>query len=113
MQAAQEAYGLLIDLPFPSVPANATLEEVRRQAEKYVLLCQDMFGDYLKTGGASDTNRNAIHIMGEFTFVYLFVTRCRELPIPCVASTTERIASENSDGSKTTHFNFVQFRPYF
>lgn len=33
--------------------------------------------------------------------------------ILCVASTTERIVTENPDGSKTTVFRFIQFRPYF
>ncbi len=36
-----------------------------------------------------------------------------KLGILCVASTTERIVTDNPDGSKTTVFMFVQFRPYF
>jgi hypothetical protein len=111
--AAQEEYGLLADLPFPPVPANAGLQEVQQKVEEYISLCQAMFDDYFQTGGIADKNRNAIHVMGEFTFVYLFVARCRKLSIPCVASTTDRIVVDNTDGSKTTRFNFLQFRPYF
>jgi hypothetical protein len=51
--------------------------------------------------------------MGEFTFTYQFVKEMEKRNIPCVASTTERIVTDNPDGSKTTVFKFVQFRPYF
>ena len=111
--AAQEEYGLLADLPFPPVPANARLQEVQQKVEEYISLCQGMFDDYVQTSGISDKTRNAVHIMGEFTFVYTFVNRCRELGLICVASTTKRMVSNNPDNSKTTYFNFVQFRPYF
>ena len=112
-QTAQEEFGLLADLPFPRVPADARLQEVQQKTEEYISLCQGIFDDYFQTAGIADKNRNAIHVMGEFTFVYLFVTRCRKLSIPCVASTTDRIVLDNTDGSKTTRFNFIQFRPYF
>jgi len=50
--------------------------------------------------------------MGKFTFTYQFFKEMEKRSIPCVASTTERIVTENPDGSKTTLFKFVQFRPY-
>ncbi|MDG7000268.1 MAG: hypothetical protein JRN15_14285 [Nitrososphaerota archaeon] len=112
-QTAQEEFGLLVDLPFPAVSADATLQEVGQKVEEYIPLCRGMFDDYFQTAGIADKTRNAIHIMGEFTFVYAFVNRCRELGLICVASTTERVVSNNPDNSKTTYFNFVQFRPYF
>ena len=50
--------------------------------------------------------------MGEMTFTYNLVQKLNSYGHYCVASTTERVAVENPDGSKTVQFEFVQFREY-
>ena len=50
--------------------------------------------------------------MGEMTFVFRMVKLLKRRKIKCVASTTERNVIEHEDGSKTFHFEFVQFREY-
>jgi hypothetical protein len=54
-----------------------------------------------------------IHVAGEVTFVHHFVLLCQSAGVLCVAATTERVVVENPDGSKTSTFRFVKFRPYF
>lgn len=55
---------------------------------------------------------NAIHVMGEMTFVYQFVKQASAVGLRCVASTTERIAVDKPDGTKVSEFRFVRFREY-
>ena len=43
---------------------------------------------------------------------HLLVNRLQAIGIPCVASTTERVVTEESDGRKVSQFRFVQFRSY-
>ena len=56
--------------------------------------------------------QTTVHIMGEMTFTFMVVTRLKELGIRCVASTTERKVTYDSDGVKQTEFQFVMFREY-
>jgi len=106
--AAEGLFGAIVDIPFPAIEPMASLEEIEKMVQDYVQLCLthlEQHNDYAE--------ENAVHIMGEYTFTYLFVREMEKRGILCVASTTERIVTDNPDGSKTTFFEFVQFRPYF
>ena len=92
-------YGTVTDLPFPHIDPHATLDEVTMLVEDYISKIKVM-------------PPATIHIMGELSFTHLFVNKCKELGIPCVAATTNRIIEE-IDGKKLVTFDFVQFRPYF
>lgn len=98
MQAAIEQYGAVQDLPFPNIPPEATADEVRMLAEQYEV----------KVRRADPA---AVHLMGEMTFTFALVQRLQAIGIPCIASTTERIAEER-DGQKIVTFRFVRFRNY-
>jgi len=106
-QAAEREYQSVVDLPFPPQDPAASLEQVGRTVRATADECERILSEN------APGQRNAIHIMGEFTFTYLFVKEMERRGLPCVASTTERIVTDNPDGSKTTVFQFVQFRPYF
>ncbi|MGQ9799960.1 MAG: hypothetical protein ACUVRG_11875, partial [Ignavibacterium sp.] len=54
---------------------------------------------------------NAVHLMGEFTFVYNLVNLLKKKNIKVIVSTTDRIVEE-SDGKKIVIFQFVRFREY-
>ncbi|MGQ9848195.1 MAG: hypothetical protein ACUVQP_11950, partial [Bacteroidales bacterium] len=54
---------------------------------------------------------NAVHLMGEFTFVYNLVNLLKKKNIKVIVSTTDRIVEE-SDGKKIVTFQFVRFREY-
>lgn len=106
-QAAERLYGSVQDVSFPAIDPNASFDDVARLAQESVQKCLALLHR------SSQDACNAIHIMGEFTFTYLFVKEMERHNIACVASTTERIVTDHPDGSKTTTFKFVQFRGYF
>jgi len=111
-QAAEQQFGRIVDLPFPVVPTDAGLEQVVQLVEAHVEKCLQIISENDQSAGAEKGNKNAIHIMGEMTFVYQFVKKMSEQGILCVASTTKRIVEEKPDGTKLSRFEFVRFRPY-
>jgi hypothetical protein len=95
---AIELYGEVKDLPFPqispsldSVGLDLLVEDYEHQVRKFDPI--------------------AVHIMGEMTFTFRLVTLLKSQGILCIASTTQRIASEEN-GIKISKFEFVQFRSY-
>lgn len=103
--AAEQQFGAIEDVPFPQLDPAASLNDIQVIVDDYVNKCLRRL--------EHETPPNAIHLMGEFTFTYLFVKEMQKRGILCVASTTKRLVTDNPDGSKTTIFQFVQFRPYF
>lgn len=98
LQAATALYGSVEDLPFPAIPPDADTAEVQLLARHYF-------------EQATARCPAAVHLMGEMTFTFALVQLLREAGIPCIASTTERIAEERG-GQKIVTFRFVQFRSY-
>lgn len=100
--SAAQAYGEVIDLPFPQVNPNMSEKELQALSSQYVDKILTM------AEGGSIT----VHVMGEMTFTFLVVTRLKELGIQCVSSTTERNTFMTDDGKKVSEFKFVRFRVY-
>lgn len=100
MQAA-ESYGEVIDIPFPNISPDASQTYIDQLTEEFVnqIIKQSAFFEI------------TMHIMGEMTFTYQVVSRLKAFGIKCVASTTERIVTEE-DGKKISEFRFVRFREY-
>jgi len=92
-------YGELHDLPFPNIPPAASSEEVEQMAEIY-------------KNKVIELAPKVVHLMGEMTFTACLLRKLQAQGFHCVASTTERVVLEETDGSKTFKFNFVQFRTY-
>lgn len=115
-EAAENTFGEIVDLPFPQVKPQDSLKSVTELVAQYTAKCAELIGEQhnqdLQSKQGSDQPRNAIHVMGEYTFTYQFVKEMERRGILCVASTTERRVVDSPDGSKTTYFDFVQFRPY-
>ena len=66
-----------------------------------------------KNQPSADTgSKQAVHVMGEMTFVYQFVHLMTEQGVLCVASTTKRIVTNQANNTKTAKFEFIQFREY-
>ena len=99
LTSARQKFGEIIDIPFPYIDPHWDTAKVRQLAESELLRIKIMYS-------------KAIHIMGELTFVHIFVELCRDIGIPCVASTTERVVEE-VDGKKVSVFRFVAFRNYY
>ena len=98
----------LIDIKFPNVDPEATSEDIDHLVEEYINIIFTNIGKTTKLDGV------IVHIMGEMTFTYRMVEKLQNYyGIKCVASTTKRIVEENEeDGTKTSRFEFVQFRNY-
>jgi hypothetical protein len=105
--AALHQFGAIEDVPFPQLDPAASLNDIQKIVSEFVTTCVQRL--------EHEPPPNAIHLMGEFTFTYQFVKEMEQRGILCVASTTERIVTEDPEDptKKTTTFRFVQFRPYF
>ncbi|RCK71572.1 MAG: hypothetical protein IGBAC_0118 [Ignavibacteriae bacterium] len=97
-------YKSVYDIQFPNISPKASSKQVRLKTKKYL-------EKILKLIKNSNDKYNAVHIMGEFTFVFNLVNLLKKNNISVVASTTERIIEEK-DGKKIVTFNFVRFREY-
>jgi hypothetical protein len=109
-QAAEKDFGEIRDVPFPAIAPAANLDSIIALAQGYVQKCREQLHQQQAT--SSQHPVHAIHVMGEMTFVYQFVKLATAVGLRCVASTTERIAVDHSDGSKTSEFRFVRIRDY-
>lgn len=101
-QEASRCYGNVIDLPFPAIAPSANCQELQAKVQSCV--------QKILTMGEAESI--TVHIMGEMTFTFMMVKKLKELGIRCIASTTERNTTYNSDGTKLSEFSFVKFREY-
>ena len=99
VQAAQQAYGRVEDMPFPQISPEANTPEIEQLADEY-------FQQIISKNPA------AVHLMGELTFCYRLANKLKQANIPVVASTTNRQVSYDAQGNKVSNFEFVQFRAY-
>lgn len=95
-------YGKIEDVSFPIVHPDATHEEIQ-------MLAKDLHQAIVEEHGKHIA---ALHVMGEFTLCYAIIQLFKADGIKCLASTTERIVTDNPDGTKSSIFKFVQFREY-
>jgi len=104
LSSALRKYKSIVDLPFPHISPNATSNQVKSKAEKYL-------EKILLLLKSSNDKNNAVHLMGEFTFVYHLVSMLKKKKVKVIVSTTNRIVEEK-DGKKIVSFDFVKFREY-
>lgn len=97
-QRSLDLFGKVIDMDFPDIDPTSDKETVSRLASLFV--------DKIKR-----QNPEAVHIMGELTFVFCLVTLLKKEGITCIASTTERKVEERN-GQKISQFQFIRFREY-
>lgn len=97
-----QGYGSIVDYPFPQVDPAWDEKKIKDEAER---IYHDVMATYAQ-------ENLTIHIMGEFTLCYALIQLFKANGIKCIASTTERIVTDNPDGTKTSSFKFVQFREY-
>ena len=101
LQAALQ-YGIIVDLPFPEVPEGAEEGDVKALANQYA--------EQIRSSYSSQDA--VVHVMGEMTFTFAFVTILKSLGYRCVASTTRRIVEIDAEGVKKVKFDFCRFREY-
>lgn len=99
---ATEAYGKIVDVPFPVVGENASEEEILN-------LCNHHLSMIKALGRPEDLT---VHIMGEQSFCYAMISKLQTEGIRCVASCTLRDVHVNDAGQKVSAFHFTRFRDY-
>ncbi|MGQ9845864.1 MAG: CRISPR-associated protein, partial [Caldisericia bacterium] len=62
LETALKKYKSIVDLPFPSINPKANSYQVKKKAETYLKKCLSILAK-------SSDKFNAVHLMGEFTFV--------------------------------------------
>ena len=91
------------DIPFPAVPATATTSDILAIADG---LHHTVMAN----------KPEAIMVAGEFTLAYTMIEICLRAGIKVVAACSDRCTKEvvNEDGTttKTTVFEFIQFREF-
>ena len=107
IKQAKKQFGTIVDLTFPMVDPAGNEEYIRQLATSYFENIVSIFDEC-----ANQPTANAVHIQGEFTFVYHLVTLLRQSGITCLASTSKRNVVENDTGEKIVKFSFVRFRKY-
>ena len=104
LSEAGKLFGVVMDIPFPKINPVWDEDKIKKLADEYFDVCVKKFASF-------SNENNAVHLMGEFTFAFALVKKLLEHNIICVASTTERIATE-TNGKKISEFKFVRFRDY-
>lgn len=104
LKAANRKFGDVVDIPFPYISPFASSTQVQKKAKIY-------FDKILSLIKNTKDKSNAVHLMGEFTFVFNLTLMLKKKKIPVVASTTKRLVEEK-DGKKIVDFDFVRFREY-
>ena len=103
--AEARKYGEIIDISFPAVPANAD--------ESYICALADSC--LVKMTGYLNSDC-VVLVQGEFTLVFVIVSRLKAQGIRTVAACSERISSTRTDKSgreiKESVFRFSRFREY-
>ncbi|MBI9072352.1 MAG: hypothetical protein JEY94_12185 [Melioribacteraceae bacterium] len=93
-----------MDIFFPSVDPYADRDYIDKLAEDYLQTCLN------KLQLTKDVH-NAVHLMGEHTFVFSLTNKLKKNNIKVISSTSNRNALITEEG-KFVQFNFVRFREY-
>ena len=93
----------VMDIPFPAVPATATKTDILKLADG---LHHNVMAN----------KPEVVMIAGEFTLAYTLIELCLRAGVKVVAACSDRRTKEvvNEDGTttKTTVFEFIQFREF-
>lgn len=100
--AAAEAFGELVDMPFPQVAPDATADDIKTLAEAQVEAIMKQ----------AETHTVTVHVMGEMSLIYRIVRMLSERGIRCVCSTSHRVVKDQGDGRRLVEFKFNSFRDY-
>ncbi len=99
LEFALKNWNKVEDLPFPNIDPNWNTDRVLQEAEIFVAMIRK-------------TDPTAVHLMGELCFCFHLCRLLKEAGLRVVASTTQRKASIDARGNKTSTVEFVQFRDY-
>lgn len=102
-KAAAQAYGDVVDLPFPAIPANASEDDVTAMVAQSLERILSL-------------KPTAVMCQGEFTYSYLLIHQLLMHGITVLAACSERVVSEYTDehgaSQKRASFTFCRFRQF-
>lgn len=104
IRMAQERWGEVIDLTFPTIAPEEQTCKIKELASEYCKQCISMLC-------TAECDRSAVHLMGEMVFSCHLVNLLKAEGITVVASTAERNVHYVGEMKEVT-FNFVTFREY-
>ncbi len=100
---ASAVYGEVVDMPFPFIPPDLSVEDIRRLAGEYAEKIEEK--DPL-----------AVLVAGEFTFCFMLVDKLLSDGVNVVSSCSRRLTEETrkDDGTneKKSVFLFERYRKY-
>ena len=98
LAAAHYLADQIADIPIPEVPPDAGTDEQIERCKALVRMLP----------------QGATHAMvsTEFVTTFILVTMLQKRGITCLAATTRRDVSVDSEGNKISRFSFVRFREY-
>lgn len=103
INAANERYGEIIDLPYPRIDPEMPIDELRPLVDEYAEKIESYRAD-------------AVMAAGEFTFLFMLVDRLLQdgVNVVCTCSRrkTKEILLPDGSNEKISIFQFEQFRPY-
>lgn len=99
---ASQPYGVCIDMPFPSVSAHATEEEIAQLVTTYFTQIVEHTKGYEVT----------VHLMGELTFSFQLAQQLHLHGIKSIASCADRNVLQEGEVKKVI-FDFVRFREFY
>lgn len=98
---AIKQFKLILDEPFPYIDPTANTSQLQTLANS----------EFQRIHNKYKHSNYAMHIMGEHTYIFLIIQLFLHHNIPCFASTTHRITTQQNN-IKQSQFQFIQFRPY-
>lgn len=101
---AAHVFGDIVDIPFPAVDPNDDEKDISELA--------NVFTSRILALSNNNKENVVVHVMGEMTLTYAIIAHLHTHGISCIASTTQRMIEETSDGKKIVAFHFVKFRRY-
>lgn len=104
VDAAEQQFGCIVDLPFPVIPAEYDLRQTQLLAYEYLEMC--------KITLPSRTQNDAVFLMGELVFCSILSRLLLSEGIRTVCATTARHNVDLGDGASVKTFKFVGFRDY-
>jgi len=107
MELAISQFSTLIDLPFSAIDPRSTEGVIDLLASDYFTKIMAILDEC-----ANEPYAHAIHIQGEYTFVFRLVTLLKASGIRCIASTSNRNVEYQESGDKIVKFDFIGFRDY-
>ena len=105
---AEQSFGHIVDLPFPSVPTDADTKQISELADEQIHKIAELLSNRKETA-------NAVLCQGEFTLAFAVIARLLSRGAMVISAVSDRVVSETQmegETHKDVVFRFAGFRAY-